>query len=233
MKIKLVKKTDEARGTKSFFWETEHEIKYLPGQYFYYTLPKLNYPDERGSTRHFTISSSPTEGKLLRLTTRIREESGFKKTLDEIKIGDTIEGEGPTGTFIFDEKTLEGNKRNHVFLAGGIGITPFRCMIKYALDKKLDASIHLIYSNSDSDFTFKKELETLDRGSENLKIDFFDSSKSGHLDEVALKKLASDDLAKSTFWVVGPPAFVSAMEEVLEKLKIPSERLITEKFTGY
>ncbi len=234
MKVRLVKVTQEARGTKSFFWEPEHKIKFLPGQYFYYTIPKLNYPDERGATRHFTIASSPTEGNLLRLTTRIREDSGYKKTLNEIKVGDVIEGEGPTGTFIFDEKTIEeGNTKSHVFLAGGIGITPFRCMIKYVVDKKLNANIHLIYSNSDSDFTYKKELEELDKQNDNLKIDYFDSSKSGHLNEVALKNLAKEDLAKNTFWVVGPPGFVNAMESVLEKLKIASSRVITEKFTGY
>jgi len=103
MQLKLVNKIDEARGTKSFFWEPEIKVDYLPGQYFYYTLPELKFPDSRGATRHFTISSSPTEGNQLRLTTRIREESGYKKTLDELPIGSIVEGEGPNGTLILDE----------------------------------------------------------------------------------------------------------------------------------
>ncbi|EKD57627.1 MAG: hypothetical protein ACD_57C00206G0001, partial [uncultured bacterium] len=82
MKLKLVKKKNEAEGTKSFFFESETKVDYSPGQYFFITLPKLNYPDQRGETRHFTLSSSPTE-QLLRITTRIRPESGYKKTLDE------------------------------------------------------------------------------------------------------------------------------------------------------
>jgi len=101
MKLELVDKKIEAQGTKSFFWETQKEIKYLPGQYFYFTLPKLSYPDSRGATRHFSLSSSPTEGKLIRCTTRIRQESGFKKTLDELPIGSEIEGEGPEGSYIW------------------------------------------------------------------------------------------------------------------------------------
>lgn len=233
MKAKLVNKVQEARGTKSFYWQPEKEIDYLAGQYFYFTLPKLNYPDPRGSTRHFTASSSPTEGKLLRLTTRIREESGYKRTLDELKIGQEIEIEGPNGTLIFDEKTVAEGKPGHTFLAGGIGITPFRSMIRYIADKKLITNVHLIYSNSDSDFAFKDELVKLDKENESIKIDFFDSSKEGHLDASSLKKLAKEDLASNTFWVVGPPPFVSAMEDSLGKLNVGIDRLITEKFTGY
>jgi len=137
MKLALVKKEDVAKGTKSFYWEPEKKVNYLPGQYFYYTLPKLNYDDPRGPTRHFTISSSPTEDNLLRLTTRIRPESAYKKTLDELKIGDTVSGEGPSGTFILDEH----EKGPHVLIAGGIGITPFRSFIKYNIDNNLSDTL--------------------------------------------------------------------------------------------
>src|SRR3989344_6788227 len=158
MQLKLVKKVTEARGTKSFFWEPEKPVDWLPGQYYYFTLPKLNYPDARGATRHITISSSPTEGKLLRLTTRIRQESGYKKTLDTLAIGDVIEGEGPNGTLILDENE---KGKSHIFLAGGIGITPFRSFIKYNIDKNLKIPMYLIYSNSvPGEIVFKKELDT-------------------------------------------------------------------------
>src|SRR3990172_9740092 len=103
MLLKLKEKVKEAMGTTTFLWESEKSVSYLPGQYFYYTLPKLIYPDSKGPTRHFTLSSSPTEGKLLKLTTKIRKESGFKQTLDALPIGSQVEGEGPSGTFIIDE----------------------------------------------------------------------------------------------------------------------------------
>ena len=159
MQLQLVKKVDEARGTKSFFFNivdgylSEEKLSWEPGQYIYITLPYLNYPDERGDTRHFTISSSPTEGDLIRITIRIRQESGYKKTLDELPIGSEVEGKGPQGTFLFDSK-IEYN----IFLAGGIGITPFRSIIKNVIDdkQKQKTNIHLIYSNSDNDFIFKK-----------------------------------------------------------------------------
>lgn len=240
MKLKLVEKRDEAEGTKSFFFEPEKEVKYIAGQYFYYTLPKLNYPDERGTTRHFTISSSPTEGQNLRLTTRVRQESGYKKTLDEMNIGDIVEGEGPNGTFILDES----NKNPQVFLAGGIGITPFRSIIKYATDKNLGIPMHLIYSNSTVEqITFRKDLEDLAKANPAFLKIYMTVSKPeeskeawsgivGRIDEPLVRKVTGA-LVKPTYWLCGPPPMVDALEQTLSTMKIPGDQIRSEKFTGY
>lgn len=235
MRLTLVKKTDEAKGTKSFFFKPDQEFTFEAGQYIYITLPVLKYEDPRGDTRHFTISSSPTEveDNFLRITTRIRQESGYKKTLDELEIGTTVAARGPQGFFALNQKSIDLGS-TQIFLAGGIGITPFRSMIKYNLDKGLGMPIHLIYSNSDSDFIFKNELDQWKEGNDKLKIDYFDSSVSGHLDSEKIRSLVSEsELKENTFWVVGPNAFVNAMEEALEKLEVPEENIKTEKFTGY
>src|SRR3990172_11573746 len=211
MKAKLVKKIIEAKGTTSFYFEPEKKVSWLPGQYFYFTLPKLDFPDTRGATRHFTISSSPTESKLLRLTTRLRQESGYKKTLDALPLGSVVDIEGPNGTLILDEQE---NSAKHILLAGGIGITPFRAFIKHSIDRKLQIPMYLIYSNGSSDFAFKKDLEKWDKDNEFIKVNFFDTSKSGHLDAVILQKLIPDSkfqIPNSTFWLVGPPPFIDAM----------------------
>ena len=239
MKIKLVEKRDEAKGTKSFFWQPEAPVTWIPGQYYYYTIPLMKYPDARGNTRHFTVSSSPTEGNLLRLTTRIREESGYKKTLDELPIGSEIEGEGPNGTFTLDEKSTNSN----VFIAGGIGITPYRSIIKYAVDKKLGIPMHLLYSNSiPEEIAFRKELEKWAAGNPNIKIDMTishpEESKepwtgiTGRIDDAMIKKLVYDT-ENPTFWVSGPPAMIDAMEIVLGKIGVTADKLHSEKFTGY
>lgn len=192
MRLKLIKKFTETPDVKSFFWETSDRIKWEPGQYFYYTLPNLSYPDKRGETRHFTISNSPTE-KVLKLTTKFpNPTSGFKKTLDELPIGAEINGRGPQGTFTLS--TLKHKAYpTQLFLAGGIGITPFRSMIKYVVDKQSLAGIagkkldlpYLIYSNSDENFVFKKELEIW----LGKKVVFYDSSVSGHIDEIRIQEL--------------------------------------------
>lgn len=231
MNFKLVNKIVEAKGTISFFFKTDTLFTFLSGQYIYITLPKLNYPDSRGDTRDFTISSSPTEGDLIRITTRIREGSGYKKTLNELKIGEIVKVKGPYGSFIFNSQI---ENKSNIFLAGGIGITPFRSFIKFNIDKKLNIPMHLIYSNTDDDITFKNELIKLDEENNFLNINFYNSGKDGHLNKTKLKMLIpNNNLVKSNYWIVGPPAFVTAMEEVLEKLKVSSDKIRIEKFIGY
>lgn len=242
MKLKLIKKRKEAKGTKSFFWKTEKIVKYLPGQYFYFTLPKLSFPDPRGATRHFTLSSSPTEGEIIRNTTRIRQDSGFKKSLDQLPIGSVIEGQGPNGTFILDEK----EKGDHVLIAGGIGITPFRSMIKYNIDNNLtNIKLQLIYSNSlPEEITFKKELESWSKAHPNILVNMTItkpeegkekwSGLTGRIDEEMLRKLTNNySLQATNFWICGPPAVVDAMEKLLGRLKTTSDRVHSEKFDGY
>lgn len=231
MKLKLVNKKTEAKNTVSYFFEKPEDFQFEAGQYVYITLPKLNYPDERGDTRHFTIASSPKEN-YIQFTTRLRDQSGYKKTLDELPIGSEVEARGPQGLL-----TLSKHLKlitNHIFLAGGIGITPFRSIIKDVLENNLGLNIHLIYSNSDSDFVFKEELTKWQKESKNLKIDFIDTSISGHVNTQMLQKLIPIyDIETTMFYTVGPNPFVNAMEEMLEGMKIPEDSIKTEKFTGY
>lgn len=242
MKLKLVEKKEVAKDTKAFFFESEKKVDYNPGQFFYFTISeeKMIHKDSRGNTHHFTLFQSPTESSLITCATRMRPESGFKNSLDELKIGDEIQGEGPSGTFILDEN----EKGPHVLIAGGIGITPFRSMIKYNVDKGLgEIGIHLIYANSTpEEITFRKELEGWAKSSKNITVDMTcsrpEESKEkwsglkGRVNEKMIKKLVKD-ISKPTFWVCGPPVMVEAMEKTLGSLKITSDRIRTEKFTGY
>lgn len=242
MKLKLVDKKKVAKGTKSFFFETKEKINYSPGQFFYFTIPegKMKRKDPRGNTHHFTLFLSPTEGDFIACTTRMRDESNYKKSLDALEIGTEIEGEGPSGTFILDED----EKGPHVLIAGGIGITPFRSHIKYNVDKELkDIDIHLIYANSmPEDIAFREEFEKWAKENDNITVDMTcsrpDESKedwnglTGRVDEKMLKKLV-ENLSEPTYWLCGPPGMVEAMEKLLGSLKITSNKIRSEKFTGY
>lgn len=225
MNLTLVKKVDEARATKSFFFKPQVKINWQTGQYIVIKLNNLE--------RQFTIASSPTEGELLQITVRLKEGSKFKKLLDELEIGTEVEASGPFGNFIF---THNSSFINHVFLAGGIGITPFRSMIKYNIDQKVSVPIYLIYSNSDSDFVFKKELDQWQKENEFLKIEYVDTSEAGHINSLKIEKLIKNwklEIKNCAFSAVGPNMFVNAMEDILEELKIPEGNIKTEKFTGY
>lgn len=237
MEMNLLQKKIETDWIKSFVFKKPKNFSFLPGQFIYLTLPKLKYPDKRGPTRAFTISSSPTEENLM-ITTKIRPESGFKKTLDEIKIGESINAKGPMGDFTLHKKS---NKK-HIFLAGGIGITPFRSIIKYHQDKKIKNKIHLVLSaKTIKDIPFKKDLDNWQKKMiAQVSITLTEetsknwSGMTGRLDNRKIEKLVSkSDIKNSIFWICGPPAFVSTMEKILSDLKIKEENIISEKFTGY
>lgn len=241
-KVKLVGKERAAKGTKTFFFERPKGFSYLAGQYIYITLPKLLYPDERGDTRHFTLSSSPTEDNFA-ITTRMRATSGFKKTLDEMKDGEEVSVSGPNGTFVLDNEKTETPQ---VMIAGGIGVTPYRSIIKSISDKNLQVPIHLVCSNSTpEEIPFKRELDKIAATHPNIKVTHTitkpqpEAEKwnglTGRLDAALLKKLITDhrSLVTSMFWVCGPPAMASAIESALENLKVPYEHINSEKFTGY
>lgn len=246
-KAKLIGKKDEAKGTKTFIFEKPAGFEYQAGQYCYFTLPELKYPDERGSTRHFTLSSAPTE-QHTSLTTRIRQESGYKKTLDELLVGSEIDARGPSGVFVLED---EQTSVPQVMIAGGIGITPFRSIIKYITDKNLQVPIQLIYSNSiPEEITFKTELDSIAAAHPNIKVAYTitkpeESSilwngHTGRIDANFIHSLSqSDNLRLSStfhlpdYWLCGPPTFVDAMEEIINTMQIPQERIKIDKFTGY
>ncbi|MBI2007123.1 MAG: FAD-dependent oxidoreductase [Candidatus Blackburnbacteria bacterium] len=251
-KLRLQDKRDEAKGTKTFIFEKPQGFTYKAGQYMYFTLPELKYQDKRGNVRHFTLSSSPTEN-FLSITIRMREESGYKKTLDSLELGSEMSARGPQGVFVLEDKSAQ---EQQIMLAGGIGITPFRSIAKYATDKGLPIPIHIIYSNSiPEEIAFRKELDELTAKNPALNVIHTitkpEESKeawTGHtrrIDENLIRKLEignclpaeasaqAGKLATGKFWLCGPPLMVSALEEVLEKMQIPQERIRIEKFTGY
>src|SRR3989344_3471118 len=130
MILTFFEKKQETKDVMSFKFKTDEPLSWQPGQYLFYTLPN-DGPDNRGVTRYFTISSAPFE-KIVIITTRISLPAGrqvmpsstFKKSLLNLKIGEKIEASGPDGDF-----TVENHKKNYIFIAGGIGITPFRSIL--------------------------------------------------------------------------------------------------------
>lgn len=198
---------------------------FYPGQYLDIKL-KFEDKDQRGQTRAFTIASSPSE-EFLMLTTRIGI-SDFKKVLRELKPGQTISSSHPVGTFILDETEPA------VFIAGGIGITPFRSMIKYALDYKLDTPITLIYSNSDNNFIFKKEFNKWQKQLPNFQVIYHISKVKGRLNKQLLEKIISTFyLLPSTFYLAGAPAMVVDFAKILTELGIDEVDIRTDAFDGY
>jgi glycine betaine catabolism B len=237
MRIHLKERRSETTDVMSFIFDLKgQQLEYRPGQILHYELDALAFPDERGNRRHFTISSSPSEEGIVTFTTRMRG-SGFKETLRQAPIGYEITCDDPEGEFILGQ----GETRwRHVFIAGGIGITPYRSMLRYAVDMGEPLNVLMLYfSRSSSDIIFKRELETIA-----VRMPTFSlvnvlteheagwKGEQGKLGEAMLRKWVPD-AERALFWLSGPPSMISAYRELLELIGIKEQSIRTERFMGY
>src|ERR671924_838930 len=222
------------------------ELDYISGQYAFFDIGGV-YNDPKGPLRHFTIASSPTEDFIM-ISTRIRD-TPYKKRLSSLEEEKAkVKVRGPMGKFILHE---EDYSKPAVFLSGGIGVTPFRSMIKYATDKQLPLGIVMFDSNRNRDnILFKQEFDDCANINKNLKIIYTISDggqqqssstandwkgEYGRIDKaMILKYLDTSMLDNSIFYICGPPSMLKAMQSLLQdNLEIPRERIKVEEFTGY
>ena len=218
MFLKVLQKKQETGNVFSLILEKPTGFNFYAGQYLDVELP-VN--DPLGDTRAFTISSSPTEDFLM-VTTK-SGISKFKQAMKKLQSGDTIITSHPAGTFTLDKSSPA------VFIAGGIGITPFRSAVKYVLDKKISTPISLIYSAS-LDFTFKEELNHWQKQLPNLTINYLDTSKSGRLNRQKLLKTLDHSFI---YYLAGSPSMVDNLANILLKLGIDQTNIRTDRFDGY
>ena len=225
MKLKLLSKRGEISDIKTFVFEPETPISWKAGQYLIYSLPHKN-EDLRGKMRFFTISSSPFEKKPS-ITTRISKNkiSSFKKALDNLKIGDMIFAKGPDGDFVVDDA-----KNKHIFIAGGIGITPFISIIKQLNNDSSPINVTLLYANKNQDIPFRDELEKIVKAHPEFKIRYFISPE--RIDDNSLKNLIKN-FKKPIFYVSGPDPMVEQTEKLLLELGVKKANIKSDYFSGY
>ena len=236
MRARVAEKREVAKGTLLVVFDLlGEEVEFTPGQYFFVTLLDPSYDDERGARRHFSVVTSPNERGRLGFCTRLRD-SAFKRSLVELPIGAEVEVEQPKGSFLLPEDTTQP----YVFLAGGIGITVFRSMLRYIAEEDLPHRVTLIYSNRDRDSTpFLDELSELEQTRDTFQLVLTmtdDPSWSGETRRIGpelLRDRLADDLRSYAYLVAGPPAMVDAMAEMLTTAGAPEERVSADRFSGY
>ncbi len=236
MRVGLKERRLEAKGVISFVFDLGGQpFEYRPGQYVFCELDTLNFPDERGNRRHFTISSSPTEKGIVMFTTKIRG-SGFKETLQHAPLGYEVSLGNPLGNFVVPERET----RHHIFVAGGIGITPYRSILRYALDAKKPIDALMLYFNhSSNDIVFRQELEEIAGRMPTFSLVHVLSDpepgwkgERGRLNEALLRKSAPD-LSRQLFWISGPPSMATAYRELIRQSGVGDESIRTDSFSGY
>ena len=147
----------------SYRFPRPKELTYKPGQYFFVTIKQ----GDKELTHHFSFSSSPTEKEFFEFTKKFTDHE-YSIALKAGKVGNWAKIDAPFGQF-----TFEGEYPKIALLAGGIGITPFVSICKYATDKHLDSKITLFYGcRTEKDIAFKHEFEEMAKTNKNLKLVF-------------------------------------------------------------
>lgn len=236
MQARIKEKREVAKGTLLVTFDLlGEEVAFSPGQYFYVTLPSLGDEDDKGLRRHISVVTSPNEQGVLGLATRMRD-SAFKRTLRELPVGSEVEVEPPEGDFGLPEDP----SRPLVFVAGGIGITVFRSMLRFIHEERLPYRVTLIYSNRDRASTaFLDELRELEQTLPELRLVLTMTQDPGwegetrKVDAELVKEYLGDDLDRYTFLVAGPPAMAEGVQGALREAGVRDENVTAERYSGY
>ena len=235
--MKLKERKEIANGTMAFFLEKPAGFEFKPGQAMEVKLENPPETDAEGNSRAFSIASAPHEKDVM-FATRMRD-TAMKNSLKKIPLGTEIEVDGPWG----DLKLHTRATRPGVFLAGGIGITPFRSIVLDAAKNKLPHKLWLFYSNHrPEDAPFLEELERAEQMNPNFKMiatmtEMGKSSrpwrgKTGLVDKAMLSE-AIGDLNAPIYYIAGPGGMLNAMRKMLLDAGVNEDDIRAEEFAGY
>ncbi|MCX7928765.1 MAG: RnfABCDGE type electron transport complex subunit D [Patescibacteria group bacterium] len=227
-----------ARNTYEFVFEPDKKLTFLPGQYLELTL-NTTTNDTRGNRRYFTIASSPTDTKV-RFGIKFADAKGssFKDTIFNLRANDKVLAGNLGGDFVMPKDI----NKPLVFIAGGIGITPFISMIRYLTNVKEKRPITLFYANNTiNDIAYKNVLDQANKKL-GLKTIYLLTNKDlvspnwkgevGYLNEEIIKKYLKNH-KEQTYYLSGPSAMVDSYKNLLAKIGIPNKQIKTDYFPGF
>lgn len=233
----LQAREEVAAGTMAFYFQRPAGFAFKAGQAIDLILPAAEVAGGQSQRHAFSLVSAPFEDELV-ITTRMRD-SVFKRALRMLPIGALVEIEGPFGSL-----TLHSDRaRPAIFIAGGIGITPFMSVLRQATHDRLPQEMVLLYSNRrPEDAAFLPELQNLER--HNAKFHLVPTmtvmgksvmpwqGETSHVTEDLLRK-TMNGFQKPVFYVAGPPGLVAAVCDMLNRVGVNDDDIRSEEFYGY
>jgi len=234
---KLLNRAEVAEGTMAFHFERPKGFDFKSGQSADITLLNPPETDSEGNVRTFSIASAPFEHELM-FTTRMRD-TAFKRSLKKVPLGTAVKMDSAMGSF-----TLHKNSaKPAVFLAGGIGITPFFSIVRQADHDRMPHKLYMFYANRrPEDTPFLDTLHELEKSNPNFRFvptmtEMSRSKKTwngetARIDKEMLSRHLSD-LRGPIFYIAGPPAMVAGLSKMLVAAGVEEDDIRSDEFAGY
>lgn len=229
----LVSVSEVAKNTLEYSFKPSQKFNFKAGQYLEWTLPHKKY-DKRGIRRYFTIASAPSEETVMLTVRTVESGSSFKNKLRDLNPGDKLYATQRSGDFTLPN---DSEKYKYIFIAGGIGVTPFRSIVKEMMNQGKNLDAVLFYANKNVEDIAYADLfrEAKDVGLEFVPLldnppEIWDGEK-GFIDDQILKRHAPDFKERITY-ISGPPPMVNAYKKLLLGLGVKSDHIKTDYFPG-
>lgn len=230
-------KKEVGQDTYNFIFTPNRKVQFEPGQYFEWTLGYKN-PDNRGNRRYFTIASSPTEDTVQLGVKFYPNMSTYKQAMLKMKPGDVMLNSQLAGDFLLPQD----KEKKLVFIAGGIGITPFRSMIKYLIDTDDKRAVTLFYCNKTvPEIAYKDVFDEAEKKIGMKAVYTLTDMNScpvgwkgckGFITPEMIQKEVPD-FAERLFYISGPHGMVVGYEEMLRKVGVKQQNIVTDFFPGF
>jgi len=217
--LRFIESYKESEQVHTFVFEKDHDLSWNAGQY---GLITISHKKMKQATKPFSIASAPAEN-VVKLTTRIGENpSEFKKALLELKEGMSVSMQGPLGSFYLQDR------RPALLVAGGIGITPFRAMLKQLAAEGNGAgrTIRLLYIDSAQSYLYREELDSI---AESVPVAYVASGDDAKRE---IDRFAGQH-ADGMYYIAGPKSMVESISTVLLEKKISKRNIKKDAFFGY
>ncbi|MCR8842501.1 FAD-dependent oxidoreductase [Paenibacillus sp. SC116] len=212
----------ESEDVYSFLFEKDKDFTWKAGQYGLFTI---THKKIKNPTKPFSIASAPTEN-IVKLTTRIGDSpSDYKKALLELKPGMNVKASGPVGTFYIQDNSPS------LLIAGGIGITPFRSILKQLEAERVGdgKQVELLYFDSNKSFIYKDELDEI-ANQTSISVTYLDSRDDLHQEMDTFNALYKNN---GKYFIAGPKSMVDSISSYLQKNDVSKRNIKKDSFFGY
>jgi ferredoxin-NADP reductase/Na+-translocating ferredoxin:NAD+ oxidoreductase RnfD subunit len=227
-----------AANTLEFVFTPNKKLAYQPGQYMEWTLPH-DGADSRGSRRWFTLASSPTEDHIRLGVKFYNQGSSYKHAMLQLDQKSAIVAAQVAGDFVMPKDTT----KKLIFIAGGIGVTPFRSMLKYLIDTGEQRPVRMLYSvRTEADIAYRDIFEQA-RQTVGIRTTYViadataagvgqPNTITGIIDQETIKQLIPD-FADCLFYISGTHSMVEALQIKLHELGVRRSSIKADFFPGY